>query len=447
MSDIGNVSEERTYAKVTLRLLPFLGLCYLIAYLDRVNVGFAKLQMQADLAISDAAYGFGAGIFFIGYFFFEVPSNLILHRVGARLWIARIMVTWGIISAGMAFTAPLARATGLEVETTFYALRFLLGVAEAGFFPGVLLYLNYWYPTHRQSRAVALLLMAQPFSFVFGGPASGAIMESFAGSSGMFGWQWMFIIEAIPAVLVGIAVLVYLDNGIEEARWLTPPEKQLLRDRLAQDARSKVEHGFGAVLSMPPIWLFSGILFCIVTGVYGINFWLPTIIKETGLQSVLAIGVVTAACYFSAAVMSVLITRRAERMNEKRWHATAAAVLGGVALALSTMSTGSTLVTAVLLSIATTGGLVASALFWSFPGSLLTGVGVAAGLATINSIGNLGGFAGPYLLGALSDWLGSRTAGVCVLGAFIAFAGVLIALTCRHYGLRNRPAPPTSTSN
>jgi len=448
MSDTGNVSEERTYAKVTLRLLPFLGLCYLIAYLDRVNVGFAKLQMQADLAISDAAYGFGAGIFFFGYFLFEVPSNLALHRVGARMWIARIMVSWGIISAAMAFVEPMARATGLEVQTMFYSLRFLLGVAEAGFFPGVLLYLNYWYPAHRQSRAVALLLMAQPFSFVFGAPASGAIMENFAGAGGMFGWQWLFIIEAAPAVLVGILVLLYLDNGIDAARWLSPAEKQLLKNSLAQDARSKVEHRLGAVLSMPSIWLFAGILFCIVTGVYGINFWLPTIIGETGIKSVLTIGLVTAACYFSSAVMSVLITRRAERMNEKRWHAAAAAIVGGMALALSTVSTGSTLATAVLLSIATTGALVTSALFWSFPGSLLTGVGVAAGLATINSIGNLGGFAGPYLLGALSQWLGSRTAGVCVLGAFIAAAGVLIALTCRHYGLRDRPAPiPTSTSN
>jgi MFS family permease len=264
----------------------------------------------------------------------------------------------------------------------------------------------------------------------------------------MFGWQWMFVLEAVPAVLVGILVLFCLDNGIDEARWLAPAEKQLLRDRLAQDARVKVEHRLGAVLAMPAVWLFAGILFCIVTGVYGINFWLPTIIKETGLQSVLAIGAVTAACYFSSAVMSVLITRRAERMNEKRWHATAAAILGGAALALSTISTGSTLMTAVLLSLATTGALVASALFWSFPGSLLTGVGVAAGLATINSFGNLGGFAGPYLLGGLSQWLGSRTAGVCVLGAFIATAGILIALTCRHYGLRDRPAPvPTSTTN
>jgi MFS family permease len=431
-------SEERTYLRVTLRLLPFLGFCYLIAYLDRVNVGFAKLTMLADLSMSEAAYGFGAGIFFIGYFLFEVPSNLVLHRVGARVWIARIMVSWGIISGAMAFTEPLAHTTGLSVETVFYALRFLLGAAEAGFFPGVLLYLNYWYPAHRQSRAVALLLLAQPFSFVFGAPVSGAIMEGFSGSGGLYGWQWMFIIEAMPAVLVGIAVLFYLDNRIDDARWLAPAEKQLLKQRLAEDANAKGDPPLRALLAIPAMWLFTAILFCIVTGVYGINFWLPTIIRETGLDSVLAVGLVTAACYFSSAVISVLVTRRAERVNEKRWHAALAAITGGASLALSVLWTDSTVVTAVLLTLATSGALVASALFWSFPGSLLTGVGVAAGLAAINSAGNLGGFVGPYLLGLFSDWFGSRTAGVATLGAFMACAGMLIALGCRHYGLRGR---------
>jgi MFS family permease len=429
-------TEEGAYAKVTWRLLPFLGLCYLIAYLDRVNVGFAKLHMLADLGISEAAYGFGAGIFFIGYFLFEIPSNLILHRVGARIWIARIMVTWGIISGAMAFTEPLARMTGLESETVFYALRFLLGVAEAGFFPGVILYLNYWYPSHRQSRAVALLLMAQPFSYVFGAPISGAIMENFANVGGLYDWQWLFIIEAAPAVVLAGVVLYYLDNGIDAAAWLSSDEKQLLKDRLAQEARTKSDHSLRAVLSVPAVWLFTCILFCIVTGVYGINFWLPTIIGESGVKSVLTIGLITAVCYFSSAIAAFLITRHAERRNEKRWHASCAAILGGAGLALSATYPDSTLITAVLLSVATTGALVASALFWSFPGSILTGVGVAAGLAAINSVGNLGGFVGPYLLGALSQWLGSRTAGISVLAGFMITAGLLIAVACGSYGLR-----------
>jgi MFS family permease len=433
----GAASEARLYARVSLRLLPFLGICYLIAYLDRVNVGFAKLHMLADLSMSEAAYGFGAGIFFIGYFLFEVPSNIALHRVGARLWIARIMVTWSIISAAMAFTEPLARATGFSIETVFYSLRFLLGAAEAGFFPGVLLYLNYWYPSHRQSRAISLLLMAQPFSFVFGGPVSGAIMDGFADTHGLADWQWLFIIEAAPALILGIVVLFYLDNGIDAARWLSTAEKQLLKDNLARDAGTKHDYSLRLLLSRPEIWLFVVILFCIVTGVYGINFWLPTIIGETGLKSVLAIGLVTAACYFSSALMSVWITRHAESVNEKRWHATLAAIIGGMSLALSAAWTDSTVLTAVLLSMATTGGLVATALFWSFPGSLLTGGGVAVGLAAINSFGNLGGFVGPYLLGLLATWLGSRTAGVAVLGAFMACGGLLIALGCRRYGLRS----------
>lgn len=430
--------EERAYAKVTLRLLPFLGLCYLIAYLDRVNVGFAKLHMLADLGMSEAAYGFGAGIFFIGYFLFEVPSNLALHRLGARMWIARIMVTWGIISGAMAFVEPLARLTGLEVTTVFYALRFLLGAAEAGFFPGVLLYLNYWYPVHRQSRVIALLLVAQPFAFVFGAPLSGAIMESFGGVRDLYDWQWMFIIEAIPAVLLGIVVLIYLDNRIEDASWLSPEEKRVLRDGLDQEASIKNDTPLRQLFALPAMWLFTVILFCIVTGVYGINFWLPTIIAETGIESVFTVGVVTAACYFSSAVISVLVTRRAERRNEKRWHATAAAILGGMCLALSAVWTSSTLVTAVLLSLATSGALIATALFWSFPGSLLTGVGVAAGLAAINSFGNLGGFVGPYLLGLMTQWLGSRTAGVSVLGGFMCVGGLLIALGCSRYGLRRQ---------
>ena len=429
-------AEERVYARVTWRLLPFLGLCYLIAYLDRVNVGFAKLHMLADLSMSEAAYGFGAGIFFIGYFLFEIPSNLALHRVGARWWIARIMVTWGFISGAMAFTEPLARVTGLSVETVFYGLRFLLGAAEAGFFPGVLLFLNYWYPSHRQSRAIALLLMAQPFSFVFGGPVSGAIMDGFAGHGTLRDWQWLFLIEAAPAALLGILVVFCLDNGIDEARWLSPAEKQLLKDRLAHDAGTKSDHSLRALFSLPAIWLFVAILFCIVTGVYGINFWLPTIIGDTGLKSVLAIGAVTAACYFSAAVLSVLVTRHAEKVNEKRWHAAGAAMIGGVSLALSATWTDNTLLTAVLLCLATSGGLVASALFWSFPGSMLKGAGVAAGLAAINSCGNLGGFVGPYLLGLLTQWLHSRTAGVATLGAIMVCGGGLIAAKCRHYGLR-----------
>jgi MFS family permease len=431
-----NQAEERAYARVTWRLLPFLCACYLIAYLDRVNVGFARLSMLGDLGLSEAAYGFGAGVFFIGYFLFEVPSNLALHRIGARVWIARIMITWGLISGAMAFTGTLAQATGLGSDTVFYILRFLLGAAEAGFFPGVLLYLNYWYPAHRQSRAVALLLAAQPLSFVVGAPISGAIMENFGGVRGLYDWQWLFLIEAAPAVLLGIVVLFYLDNGIGDAKWLAADERRLLAERLARDAKSKRDAPLRALLKSKPLWTFTAIYLLIVMGVYGINFWLPSIIRETGVESALSIGWITALSYFVSAVLAILIARRAERRNEKRWHAAIAAVLGGVALALSAGSGDSTWLTVAFVTVASAGALVTMSLFWSFPGSLLVGAGVAAGLAAVNSVGNLGGFIGPYLLGSLTEWLGSTTAGIGVLGGCIAVAGGLIAATCKGYGLR-----------
>lgn len=436
MRSTANETEENAYARVTWRLLPFLGFCYLIAYLDRVNVSFARLHMLTDLDLSEAAYGFGAGIFFIGYFLFEVPSNLALHRVGARVWIARIMVTWGIVSAAMAFTAPIAQMTGLGNDTVFYALRFLLGVAEAGFFPGVLLYLNYWYPSHRQSRAVALLLAAQPLSYVIGAPISGAIMEGFGGISGLYDWQWLFLIEAAPAVLVGIGVVFYLSNGIDDAHWLSESEKHLLKERLAHEAKTKSDYSLRALFSIRALWVLTIIYLLVVMGVYGINFWLPAIIEATGVQSALSIGFITAASYLASVLLSVAIARRAERRNEKRWHAAAAAIAGGASLALSAAFAESTFLTVALVALASTGALVTMALFWSFPGSILTGVGVAAGLAAINSVGNLGGFFGPYLLGGMTDWLGDRTLGISILGALMIVAGFMIAVACRDYGVR-----------
>ncbi|HET7131329.1 MAG TPA: MFS transporter [Gammaproteobacteria bacterium] len=442
MTSIPDAAEERAYAGVTRRLLPFLGACYLVAYLDRVNVSFAKLHMLGDLGMSEAAYGFGAGVFFLGYFLFELPSNLALHRIGARVWIARIMVTWGIVSAAMAFTGTLAELTGLGTDTVFYALRFLLGVAEAGFVPGVLLYLNYWYPSHRQSRAVAWLLAAQPLAFVIGAPVSGAIMESFGGVAGLYDWQWLFLLEAAPAIVLAVGVLLYLDNGIADAAWLTQDERRLLEERLALEARTKRDHSLRDLLAVKPLWLFSLIYLLIVTGVYGINFWLPSIIQQTGVRSILSIGWITALSYLVSAVLAVLAARHAERHNEKRWHAAGAAALGGAALALSATFAGSTWLTVACVTLASTGGLLSMSLFWSFPGSILVGAGVAAGLAAVNSVGNLGGFIGPYLLGGLTHWLGSSTAGIAVLGGVMVAAGALIAATCKDYGVLSARSLP-----
>jgi len=436
MNEAAPAAVERVYAKVTWRLLPFLGACYLVAYLDRVNVSFARLSMLDDLSLTETAYGFGAGVFFIGYFLFEVPSNLALHRVGARVWIARIMVTWGIISGAMAFTQPLAALTGLGVDTVFYSLRFLLGAAEAGFFPGVLLYLNYWYPSHRQSRAVALLLAAQPLSYVLGAPISGAIMESFGATGGLADWQWLFLLEAAPALVFAAAVLLYLDNGIDEARWLDDDEKRVMQAELAHDATGKDEYSLRALFAVKALWVFALIYLLVVMGVYGINFWLPAIIERTGVESALSIGWITALAYLVSTLLAVTLTRRAESRNEKRWHAATVTIVGGLALALSAQFADNVVLTVGLITLASAGALVSMALFWSFPGSILTGAGVAAGLAAINSVGNLGGFFGPYLLGALTDWLGSPAAGISILGTSMVAAGSLIAVACRRYGLR-----------
>jgi MFS family permease len=318
----------------------------------------------------------------------------------------------------------------------FYGLRFLLGVAEAGFFPGVLLYLNYWYPSHRQSRAIALLLAAQPLSYVLGAPVSGAIMSGFDATGGLRDWQWLFLIEAVPAVLFGIAVAFYLDNGIRSARWLDDDDKRLLESELAADARTKSDFPLRLLVSNRALWLFTAIYLLVVMGVYGINFWLPAIIEQTGVRSLMSIGWLTAASYLTSAVLAVTIARRAERRNEKRWHAGLAAIVGGASLALSAAFADNTLLTVGFVTIASAGALVTMALFWSFPGSVLTGAGVAAGIAAINSVGNLGGFFGPTLLGSLSDRLGNPGAGIAVLGGLMATAGLLIAVACRDYGLR-----------
>ncbi len=437
-----------TYAKVTWRLLPFIGICYLVAYIDRVNVGFAKLQMLSDLSLSEAAYGFGAGIFFIGYFIFEVPSNLVLHRVGAKIWIARIMVTWGIISGMMAYIQPIASFFGVSNETVYYTLRFLLGAAEAGFFPGIILYFNYWYPSHRQARVMALLITAQPVSFILGAPLSGGIMDIFASHRGMQGWQWMYLIEAVPAVLLGIAVIFYLSNGIDSASWLNSEEKDVLKSNLEGENKQKADYPLLKLFSIGMMWVFTIIYLFIVIGVYGINFWLPSIIQGTGVKSFLAVGLITAIPYAVSIVIMIWATRHAEQTNEKRWHTTAAAVLGGIGLILSALFADNIWLTVIFITAAIAGSLTSMALFWSFPGSMMMGAAIAAGIAAINSVGNLGGFFGPTLLGWLTDRFGNSNAGLAALGGFMIAAGVLVAATCRTYGLRREEeyaAPLTAT--
>jgi D-galactonate transporter len=420
--------EKAAYSKVTWRLIPFLFLCYVVAYLDRVNVGFAKLQMLADLKFSDTVYGLGAGIFFIGYFLFEVPSNIILHRTGARVWIARIMVTWGIISSAMMF---------VTTPTIFYVLRFLLGVAEAGFFPGIILYLTYWFPSARRARVVALFMTAIALSGVVGGPLSGWIMQSFAGVLGWAGWQWLFLLEGIPSIVVGACVFFYLDDSIAKAKWLSDAEKRVLIDNISRDEGSRAEHSLKQVFGNGQVWLMASIYFCFIMGLYGISFWLPQLIKTAGVKDVFDVGLLTMIPYGLAALAMVIASRSSDRTGERRFHIAGAGFVGGLGLVLSGVFGGDVTLAMAALSLATMGILASLPLFWTLPTSMLRGAAAAAGIALINSVGNLAGFVSPFLVGSIKDATGSTTAGLYVLAASLFLGGVLVLLATRGQGQRS----------
>ncbi|HWF37091.1 MAG TPA: MFS transporter [Candidatus Acidoferrales bacterium] len=411
--------ENATYRKVTRRLIPFLVLCYVVSYLDRINVGFAKLQMLSDLGFSETVFGFGAGIFFIGYFFFEVPSNIIMHRVGARVWIARIMVTWGLVSA-----ATLLVKTPFQ----FYGVRFLLGLAEAGFFPGIILYLTYWYPAHRRARMVATFMLAIPLSGIIGGPISGFIMQYLAGNSGWPGWKWLFLLEALPALLIGVATIFYLDSGIRRAKWLTEDEKELLERNIAAESREKTEHpSVLAVFLDRRVWLMCWIFFACAMGQYALTFWMPTLIKTAGIKSILNVGLVTAIPYLATAATMVLVGASADRHRERRWHLAVPMVIGAAGLILSVLAGTHTALAVFFLSVAAAGVITSAPLFWSLPTAFLSGAAAAAGIAAINSVGNLAGFVSPYMVGWLKDMTRSdKDAMLCltlilVIGAATVF--------------------------
>ncbi|CAJ0791044.1 Putative metabolite transport protein NicT [Ralstonia condita] len=413
--------EDSVYARVSRRIVPLIMLCYVVAYLDRVNVGFAKLQMSQALNFSETVYGLGAGIFFIGYFLFEVPSNLLLHKIGARVWIARIMITWGLISGAFAF---------VQTPTQFYVMRFLLGLAEAGFYPGIILYLTYWYPSHRRARIVALFMAAIPISGIFGNPLSGWIMSAFHDSTGWQGWQWMFMIEAIPAVLVGLLVLWKFDDSIRKAQWLGEDEKQILEANIAADNHGKVEHpGIGKVFSDVRVWAMSLIYFAFVMGQYGLTFWMPTLVKNAGVQDTFMIGVLSAIPYLCAAIAMVLIGRSADVRRERRWHLVVPALMGAVGFAVVATAGHNVALSIVFLSLAAAGVLTCAPLFWSLPTAFLQGTAAAAGIAAINAVGNLAGFVSPYMIGALKDLTGSNAAGMYALAAVLVLGSIAVLRT------------------
>jgi MFS family permease len=380
--------ERQTYRKVDLRIVPFLFLCYVLAYLDRVNVGFAKLQMLKDLALSDAAFATGAGIFFIGYFFFEVPSNVLLKKFGARMWIARIMISWGVISACMIF---------VKGQWSFYAMRCLLGLAEAGFFPGVIFYLTLWYPSKLRSTRTAWFVAAIAVSGVIGNPVSGWIMDRLSGAMNLAGWQWLFLSEGLPSIVVGFWVIFYLESSIAEAKWLSPEEKALLSHNLEAEDLHKTEHKLSDAFASTKVWVLCAIYFTLMIGLYGIAFWLPTIVKAFGVKGYLQVGLITAIPYGVAVIGMILISNHSDKTGERRLHYVANVVAGAAGLILSGVFASTPVLAIVFLSLGTFGVIGSMPLFWPLPSAFLAGTAAAAGIGLVNSVGNLGGYVGPNI--------------------------------------------------
>jgi MFS transporter, ACS family, tartrate transporter len=411
--------------KSTRRLIPFLFLLYVVAYLDRVNIGFAQLQMKSSLGLSDAVYGFGAGLFFIPYFLFEVPSNLLLERFGPRRWMARIMVTWGLLSAGMMLV------TG---EKSFYALRLALGLAEAGFFPGMILYLTYWFPPRERAAAFARFMTAIGVSLVVGGPLSGAIMDGLGDVLGLGGWQWLFLLEGLPAVVLGVIVLCTLPDRPADVRWLTTDEKQALAAALSAPGPVTHHHTLRHALRDGRVWLLSFIYFIFAMGLYGLTLWVPQILKDVAGGSALKVGLLSALPYLAAVLCMVPTARYTDRTGTYRRTLTVCAAAAGSALVgtallldLGAIGTMATLTLGVMALFSSFG------VFWQLPSAFLRGSAAAGGIAVINSFGNLGGFVSPWLIGLVKKETGSFSGGVAVVAGMLLLAALLVAV-----GTRNR---------
>ncbi|CAN7663255.1 putative metabolite transport protein NicT [compost metagenome] len=403
------------YNKINWRLLPFLLICYLFAYLDRVNIGFAKLQMQGDLGFSDAAYGVGAGIFFIGYVLFEIPSNLMLPRIGARKTFSRILVLWGITSACMLFVRNVPM---------FYAMRFLLGIFEAGFAPGMIYYLSCWYGPQRMARAIAIVFLAGPLGGIVGGPVSAWLITALSGTGGLAGWQWMFLVEGLPCILLGVLALYFVPNRPADAAWLTEQEKRLLANEIGSSAAHK--HSFLAVARDVRVYVLALAYFCIIAAIYAISFWLPTFIKAQGVNDTVQLGWYSALPYVAAAFGMYYMGRRSDRVGERRFHSAVPATAGGLLLAASILVDGNLAASLVLLTLGTCALWMAYTVFWAMPSEYIKGPAAAGGIALINTIGLSGGFWGPAIIGWAKTATGNLHLGVLILAALPIIAALII---------------------
>ncbi len=402
--------------------MPFLFICYLFNYFDRVNVGFAKLQMLGDLHLSETVYGLGAGIFFIGYVACGVPSNLILYKIGARRWLSVTMILWGILSAGLMF---------VNSATSFYVLRLLTGTAEAAFFPGIILYFTYWFPAARRGGVTALFMSAIPISGLLGSPFSGWILKTFStGVGGLAGWQWLYLLEGAPTILLGIGLFFLLNDGIDQARWLDAQERVRLKNALLEDDKNRpaeASDSFRRILRNPNVWVLGIIYFCIECGVYSINFWLPTIIQSSGIANPMTIGWLSAIPYLAASIFMVFVGRSADARRERRWHLAVPMLMGVVGLVVAANFASSTVVATAGLTLATMGALTGLPLFWPLSSGFMTAAAAAGGVGLIQSLGQVAGFVSPYLVGWIQDTTHSTDLALYILAA-VMLVGVGLVL-------------------
>ena len=417
--------DEAVFAKVSWHIMPLLFICYFIAYLDRVNIGYAQLQMKQTLPFSDAVYGLGAGIFFIGYFLFEVPSNLMLEKIGARQTLLRIMFFWGIVAAGMMF---------VTTPTMFYVLRFLLGAFEAGFFPGIILYLTFWYPPARRGQIIAIFMAATTVAGVIAGPLSGGTMKFLDGANGWNGWQWLFLVQGLPASILGIVAYFYLQDKPEDARWLQPAEKKVLRDHLAHDAGLVATAGHASMWQMlrdPKVYQLSLVYFLLLGATYTMVFWVPTLIKGWGVSDLFMIGLYAAIPNVVGVIGMVIVGRSSDRHKERRWHFFVCTVIAAVGLGLTVLTQGSFIGSMLSLCVAVVGIASATPLFFTVTSEYLTKAAAAGGIALVSSLGNLGAAVSPSITGAINTATGTPTYSMYLVMTLYLVSGILLVLSVR----------------